>query len=196
MFNFNAIFLIVIIFSKYFFMDWLSVVIEVLKIFIPLAILAATVIYTIRSFLERDEKVRLIEAKVNSSKDVTLIRLQAYERMALLLERIHPAYVMNRVWQSEMNARELQYAFTMTIQAEYDHNVAQQIYISSEAWGLIAEAKEELIKLANMIGNALPQDSPAAQFSKFYLDAVANAGKPLPNETALSFLKQEIAQIL
>lgn len=177
-------------------MDWLSVVIEVLKIFIPLAILAATVIYTIRSFLERDEKVRLIEAKVNSSKDVTLIRLQAYERMALLLERIHPAYVMNRVWQSEMNARELQYAFTMTIQAEYDHNVAQQIYISSEAWGLIAEAKEELIKLANMIGNALPQDSPAAQFSKFYLDAVANAGKPLPNETALSFLKQEIAQIL
>ncbi len=196
MFNFNAIFLIVIIFSKYFFMDWLSVVIEVLKIFIPLAILAATVIYTIRSFLERDEKVRLIEAKVNSSKDVTLIRLQAYERMALLLERIHPASVMNRVWQSEMNARELQYAFTMTIQAEYDHNVAQQIYISSEAWGLIAEAKEELIKLANMIGNALPQDSPAAQFSKFYLDAVANAGKPLPNETALSFLKQEIAQIL
>ena len=82
------------------------------------------------------------------------------------------------------------------IREEYDHNVAQQIYISSEAWGLIAEAKEELIKLANMIGNALPQDSPAAQFSKFYLDAVANAGKPLPNETALSFLKQEIAQIL
>jgi len=177
-------------------MNWLSVLLEIIKITLPTLIVAIAVIYTIRSFLERDEKVRLIESKINASKDVTLTRLQAYERMTLLLERMHPAAVLNRVWQSNMNAKELQYAFTITVQAEYDHNLAQQIYISSESWGLIGEAKEELIKLANMIGNALPQEATAAQFSKIYLDTVANAGQPLPTETALIFLKQEFTQIL
>jgi hypothetical protein len=177
-------------------MNWLSIILDILKIILPALIVAFAVIYTIRSFLARDEKVRLIESKINAAKDVTLTRLQAYERMTLLLERMHPASVINRVWQSNMSAKELQYAFTITLQAEYDHNVAQQIYISSEAWELIAEAKEELTKLANMIGNSLPQDATAAQFSKIYLDTIANSGHPLPTETALNFLKQEFTQVL
>jgi len=177
-------------------MNGLTLLLDTLKYVLPSLIVAATAIITVRYFLQRDQKIRLLEAKVNSSRDVTLTRLQAYERMTLLLERIHPQAVFNRVWQSDMTARELQYAFTITIQAEYDHNTAQQIYISADAWNLVTQAKNELIALANSIGNAMPPDFTAAQFSKVYMDTINSEETQLPTATALAFIKQEVAQML
>jgi uncharacterized membrane protein len=90
---------------------------EAMKLTVPALLVAAAVVYIVRMFINKDQQMRILEAKMNSNKDVTMIRLQAYERMILLLERMHPSSVIQRVIEPGMNARGLQFAMTTTIQS-------------------------------------------------------------------------------
>lgn len=177
-------------------MDWKILVLEILKYALPLVILSATVIYLFYSFMKRDQQIRLIESKVLLSKDALLIRLQAYERLTLLCERIHPASLINRVIQPSMSAKELQYALVATMQAELEHNFAQQLYVSADAWNLIVSAKNEVAKMINLMGNNLSAETTARQFSEMIILGIENSGQTLPSQIALAFLKSEAKELL
>lgn len=164
---------------------------EIAKLTIPALLLAGVVVYLVRLFLQRDQQMRILETKINANKEVIIIRLQAYERMVLLLERMHPSAVIQRVLEPGMNAKSLQYALVASVQTEYEHNFAQQLYVSSDAWNLITAAKTEIIKLINGIGTATTHETSAQEYSTMLLNAIVNAELPLPSQTALDFLKAE-----
>ncbi len=177
-------------------MDWTLFVTEALKIALPAVILAATVIYIIRSFMTRDQQLRLIESRVSLSKDTMIIRLQAYERMALLLERMHPSSLIQRLLEPGMTTRDLQYAMVTSIHTEVEHNFAQQIYISADAWNLIVSSKKELIKMVTMMASMIDAQAPAQQLANTILMGIENVEEPLPSQVALDFLKAEAKNIL
>jgi hypothetical protein len=177
-------------------MNWTLFAVEALKFILPAAILAVTVVYIIRSFMMRDQQLRLIESKIHLSKDAMIIRLQAYERMALLLERMHPSSLINRLLEPGMTTRDLQFAMVTSMHTEVEHNFAQQIYISADAWNLIISSKKELIKMVTMMASTIDANAPAQQFANTILRGIENVEEPLPSQVALDFLKSEAKNIL
>lgn len=163
---------------------------------IPTVFIGMGMYMIVRAFIRRDQDLRLLELRMATAKETRLLKLQAYERMALFLERIAPAAVISRVLDSDMVNHELQLAITHNIRSEFEHNLSQQIYISSDAWNLIVSAKDELIKATGMIAQKVSPDTAAPQVARIILEAIANSGQMLPNQTALEFLKHEARELL
>lgn len=80
-------------------------------------------------------------AKVKSQQEIAFpLRLQAYERMALFLERIKPENMFTRLNYSDLTVEDLQGAVIPDIKKELNHNIAQQIYIEPAIWDKIVLA--------------------------------------------------------
>jgi hypothetical protein len=94
-----------------------------------------------------------------------------------------------------MLSSELQYAIVKNIREEFEHNLSQQIYVSSSAWNLIVSAKEEMMKTVNLIGTQLPSESSAGQLINALFTGIQKANAPLPTEHALEFLKAECREL-
>ncbi|MFN8308388.1 MAG: hypothetical protein U0T73_00360 [Chitinophagales bacterium] len=168
---------------------------QLLLITAPMVLLGVGLIVLVRYFLQRDKEIRLLELRMAEGKETRLLRLQAYERMTLLLERIAPGAVIARVMEPDMQGSELQLAMIRMIRSEFEHNLSQQIYISSNAWHLAVSARDEIIKTIGLISQKVAYDVPAQQLARIILEAIANSGQPLPNQTALEFLKAEAKEL-
>ena len=94
-----------------------------------LIVLAATWIVMYKLFRNEQQK-REWELKKQSQKEITPIRLRAYERLALLLERTTPEHILSELNIGEMTVLELQQHLLRTVRVEFDHNLSQQIYVS------------------------------------------------------------------
>ena len=145
----------------------------------------------IRAFIRRDQDLRVLEIRASVGKETRMLRLQAYERMALFLERISPGAVISRVLTSDMVNHELQLAMIRDIRSEFEHNLTQQLYISSDAWNLIVSAKDEIIKAIGLIASHMPADTAGPQVARVILESMDKSGQMLPNHTALEYLKNE-----
>ena len=101
----------------------------------------------VKRYFDNEQKERLLEMKIDERQEtlraVTPIRLQAYERMALFLERISPDSLVLRCWKPGMDLRTLQGSMTKTIRDEWEHNLSQQVYLSTDLWTRIREAKDD-----------------------------------------------------
>jgi trans-2-enoyl-CoA reductase len=82
----------------------------------------------------------------------------------------------------------------VVIRTEFEHNLTQQIYMSSGAWEMIKNAKEEMIKLVNLVAMKLPEDAPASELTRMVIEA-SSAIKVLPTTLAIEYIKKEIGQI-
>ena len=93
-----------------------------------------------------------------------------------------------------MPARALQAELLKTIRSEFEHNVAQQIYMSSSAWKAVKAAKEETIKLINISSTKINDDAPGTELGKKILEMAAQL-EQTPSDFALDFLKREIKSL-
>ena len=166
---------------------------DILKIVLPAGIVFLTAFFTITKFLENEQKKRLLEMRKDDQKVITPIRLQAYERITMFLERISPSSLINRVHKNGMSARMLQAELIQTIRNEFNHNLSQQVYISDDAWNRVKNSKEEMIKLVNLASSKVKDDAPGAALSKVILQVSIKIDK-MPTDIAIEYLKKEIRQ--
>jgi len=122
-------------------------------------------------------------------------RMEAYQRAILYMERIHPVTIVMRMNQQNVNAVLFQSMLLKAIRDEYDHNVAQQMFISPNAWHLLKNAKEETVKLINVGASDLPSDASSSDLAKAIITLTADIN-PLPSEIAIKALKAEFQQLL
>ncbi len=101
----------------------LSVISNILLVTIPAAMVGGGLYWAIRAFIRRDQDLKIIELRAQSGKETRLLRLQAYERLVLFLERISLDSVISRVLDDNMNNTELQFMMTQAIKAEFEHIV-------------------------------------------------------------------------
>ncbi len=172
-----------------------EVLLEIIKIIFPAAIVFATSYFLLKGMLDKESKMRLYEIRKRDRKETMAIRLQAYERLALLLERISPGNLIPRVRQSGMSARALQIELMANIRAEFEHNLSQQIYVSSELWDTINIAKNQTLKVINLVSASIPEDADSLALSKAILDYYIQAERSLPTEKALDMLKIEVKEL-
>lgn len=128
----------------------------------------------------------------SKNTEITLpLRLQAYERMCLFLERITPNNLLLRLVPSASSALELQQLLLLEVREEFNHNLAQQIYISHEAWGHIVNAMNEIVSVINQAAAEVASEAPASELAKKIFAQVIQK-EIQPTTHALVFLKQEI----
>jgi hypothetical protein len=164
----------------------------VLLVIIPVAAVCFAVFYLIRNFFENEAKKLRMEIKKNNTEVLTPIRLQAYERIVLLLERISPNSLVMRVYKNGMNARMMQAELIKNIRSEFEHNLSQQIYISVKAWELVKTSKEETIKLINIASTKVDEQASGMDMANAVIEIAGQLPK-LPTQVAIEALKVELS---
>jgi hypothetical protein len=115
-------------------MNNMEMLFDILKITIPALIVFLTAYLLLRNMLRNSQDKRRQEIVLQNSRTVVPIRLQAYERIVLFLERTSLESLVVRTNTPGMTAAELHSALLTTIRSEFEHNLSQQIYMSQQAW--------------------------------------------------------------
>jgi hypothetical protein len=146
-------------------------------------------------FYQSEAEKRLWELKRLSQKEISPLRMRAYERLALLLERTTPEHMLVELNLAEMTLLQVQAHLMHTIRQEFDHNLSQQVYVSNELWDLINNAKQQTIAFVNSIAQQMPVGSNALDYAKRLITAYRTNGDT-PNDTALQALRNEARSLL
>ena len=166
-------------------------ILEILKYTLPALIVFLTAVVLIRGFFRNEEQRRSRQDSELNREKTLPVRMQAYERMALFLERVSPESLVMRVNKPRMTAAQLQSELLSAIRSEFEHNAAQQVYISSDAWEKIKIAKNNVISLINSAADQLKDDATSLTLSQKIFEQLVQLKSP-PTSEALEFLKKEI----
>ena len=169
----------------------MDLLLDILKYTIPALIVFLTVVVMLRAWSRNEEKRRKNEFNMHLSDDILPVRLQAYERSILLLERISPESMVLRVSRSDYTARQLQQELLSNITSEFEHNIAQQTYLSTEAWEKIKAAKNQVINLVNESAREVKPEASGPTLGKVILEHLSELNNP-PSQAAIDYLKQEV----
>ena len=171
----------------------MEAIIEFGKILVPAALVLYAMYLVVKMFVNKELEKASLEYRSNNSKEIIPIRLQAYERIVLFLERMSPNNLVMRLNQPDMSAVQLQSFMLKELRDEYNHNVSQQVYMSDEVWDLVKNAKEDLIVTINKSAEKLKEDSSSMDLAKVIFEEVMSKDVD-PITLALHEVKDEIRQ--
>ena len=161
------------------------------KILLP----AGTVLYAmylvIKSFLTKEMERKIIDIKIKNTETVLPIRLQAYERICLFLERISPNNLVIRLNDASLSAAQFQQVLVNEIRQEFNHNLSQQVYLSDEAWEMVKNAMEDIVSVVNIAAQQLKGDDKSVDLAKRIFELMMEKNND-PVLIALKKVKDEI----
>ena len=167
--------------------------IEVLLYAVPSLITGGVAYYLFDSYFKDQQNTRRWLLQKENQKESLPLRLQAYERLALFLERISPSKLLIRVAPISENKVDYQNFLIQNIEQEYEHNMTQQIYITDECWTMILTAKNTIIQ--NIRKTTLDKTvTNADQLREKILSNMLDGSSA--TQLALSYLKTEVIDIL
>ncbi|MBY0245706.1 MAG: hypothetical protein K2Q03_09655 [Sphingobacteriaceae bacterium] len=143
--------------------------------------------------LNKPPQIREKVIKVKENKQLLSLKLQAHERLIVFIERINPTNLLVRLHQNGIPMRDFQAIISNEIRAEYQHNITQQLYISTEAWNVIKKLKDDTLTMVNSAVQGLDENATGVDLSKKILQNMANI-KNSPYELTIDLLKQSIHQ--
>ena len=183
-------------------------IVTVIVVFVAFIVCGLFFYFLAKRWFDNQQKEQLLQMKIDERREmlktVTPIRLQAYERMALFLERISPSSLVLRCYQPGMDMKLLQGVMTKNIRDEWEHNLSQQVYLSTELWTRIREAKDEMINLVNAsavnlagqaVGESEEQAAAANDPTRLAASIFAASAQHSPCDAALEALHNEIHDI-
>ena len=165
-----------------------------------ISIVIAVVLAGLLAFLFWKQRQQVKSGRVDMDKSdnspaTRALKLQAYERLILLADRIAIPNLVARSNQAGLSAKEMQSLLTQTLRQEFDHNITQQIYVSAEAWTAVRDYKEQNLLIVNQIASFLPEEASGSDLNRALLDLlVQNPKASLQNivSEALSFEAKKI----
>lgn len=192
--------------GKYYIMDSMEKISDVLLYFIPaiLVLIGMFIVIkrfidnqtaTIKKFLEKEIQLKVAEDRNNRQKESLPLKLQAFERLILFLERISPNSLLVRVHRGGMTAVQLQAELVATIRAEFEHNLSQQIYVSEQAWEEVKDGKEEMLRIINNAFSHAGSNATGIQMSSQIFEQVLRM-ENFPTQKAVDFIKSEARKLL
>jgi hypothetical protein len=168
---------------------------DILKITIPALIVFFTAWVLLRNMIRNDQDKRRQEFILQNSRTITPIKLQAYERIVLFLERISLESLLLRVSTSDMTVTQLHSELLSTIRSEFEHNLSQQIYMSQQAWEVVKNARSNMIKIINSEVENIPANLPGMALSQKLLEKIMELEKE-PTRVAIDFIKGELSGMI
>lgn len=159
---------------------------------IPAVVTGVLAFYFFKQFVRNEDNRRNFLVRKELEKHALPLRLQAYERMALFLERISPAKLLVRTSPKSSNKEDYESLLIATIEHEFEHNLSQQIYLSDECWSIITASKNATIQLIRK-ASLLPKTDTANKLREVVLTEMME--KKPPSDAALSFIKSEVSDL-
>ena len=159
---------------------------------LPAIIVAAIAYYFFKGHIDNENKRRQFLLQKNLQKEAFPIRLQAYERMALFLERISPSKLLIRTPPTSSNKEDYESLLIATIEQEFEHNLSQQIYVSDKCWDIINAAKNTTIQLIRK-ANMLEKTDSANKLREVILTELMD--RQPPSNAALAYIKNEVSEM-
>lgn len=173
----------------------MTVVLEILKYTIPGLLVFLTAYFMLKTYLDKQYQLRLLEIQQEGKKSSTPLKLQAYERLSLLCERSSIPNLILRLKQKESTVASLRMAMLIALQQEFEHNVTQQIYVSDQLWEILKLARNETVNIIEAVAEPLDAQAPAEELAQRLL-AFNQQNEQQPMNTALQAIKREAGLML
>ena len=167
---------------------------DILIFTLPFIIVLAVIVLIVYYLLKLEKTRTDSGIRTKNASAILNIRLQAYERLLLFLERISPQQLVVRNNDPQLSVAEFQGILISNIREEYEHNLVQQLYISDEAWAGVEQARAWVMKLVNDAASGLDDNENAKNLAMLIVEREMKAEKNYI-ETAISTLKQEVRQL-
>lgn len=139
-------------------------------------------------------QITKIESNKENGQTLNKLKLQAYERLSLLLERTSIPALIQNLGGNGLTAREFKLLALKSINDEFNYNLSQQIYVSDQTWGMIKVVKEQTSILLQQVEKTLPENAGSAEFCIALINHLQEQGD-VPHEKGLKMIKQEIELI-
>ena len=159
---------------------------------LPAVVVGIIAFYFFNLHTRNEERRRRFLLHRENQKHSLPLRLQAYERMALFLERIAPGNLLLRVKPHSKDKEAYTAALLKTIEQEFEHNLAQQIYVTEECWNVIKASKNATITNIRKVSSQ-PEIEDADQLRQSIIKALLD--QQPPSETGLAFIKKEVKKL-
>ena len=171
----------------------METLIEFAKILLPAALVLYAMYLGVKVMIARELTTKELELRHKNIEITLPVRLQAYERMILFLERISPNNLVVRVNQPDLSARAFHQILLSEIRDEYNHNVSQQVYMSIDVWEEVKTAKEDLITAINAAANGMPEESTSLDLARRVFEYLMEKNID-PIDHAIKSMKAEISK--
>ena len=180
-------------------------IVELIGIIVPILSLTALIIFILTSKKESAQIPQPITIQTSQpnqpvstqNETVKLIlphRIDAYQRLVLFLERISPNSLVMRKFGNYQSAKQLQQDLLSTIRSEYEHNIAQQVFVSPQGWKMVKDSKEQIIQLINIAASQVEENASAIDLSSKIFELTAEFEK-LPSEITTEYLIEELQKL-
>ncbi|MFN8354985.1 MAG: hypothetical protein U0Y10_11095 [Spirosomataceae bacterium] len=169
----------------------MELLMDLLKIVLPAGLVLYAMYLTVRTFVSKQFAEKQFDLKAETARTLLPIRLQAYERMTLFLERISPNNLLLRTYGQATTVLEFQQLLLSEIREEFNHNLSQQVYMSHEAWELIRQAVNQVMTVVNAASQSVAPEAPAIELSRRIFDILLQQQID-PTAEALHFIKDEV----
>lgn len=168
-------------------------IIEISKYTIPSIVTGVVAAYFLKQFVYIENNKRNFEALKIKKKESLPKKLEAYERMILFLDRINLNNIVYRINAENINKIEYAKLLLTQINAEFEHNLVQQVYISQECWKLIEDTKNTILN--NITAYSMQENINTGEDLQKLLIEIGNDGES-PTKIAQQFIQQEVQSIL
>lgn len=174
---------------------WLATLLEIIKITVPALVVFFTVYYLMKTYLDKQYQLKVLEFKQLQSGATVPARLQAYERLSLFCERIAIPSLMLRLREEGQSNALLRMAMLITIQQEFEHNITQQVYVSEQLWQIVKIARDNtVLEINGLYENVDPSGSSKELASTLLNQQESRSASSL--STALSAIKKEASILM
>lgn len=124
------------------------------------------------------------------------LKLAAFERLTLFIERNKIDNLIHRLYQTGMNTQTMRQVMLQAIREEFDHNVTQQLYVSAVIWDAVTKVKDQNMFIINQVAAILPPETPAIEFNKQLIQVINQHENTTINHVVLDALRYEAQQLL
>lgn len=161
----------------------------------PALLVAVSVYMVLQKMLKNDEARQNFTLRKATQQKTVIMRLQAYERLILFLERISPDSLVLRIHQQNSNNQDFHVLLLAVIREEFEHNLAQQLYVGSDAWETVKAAKESIVMHINESAAQINAENPSIELARLIVENYAQDGKTNLILAAKNMLKSEAKKI-
>jgi hypothetical protein len=173
---------------------WIEAILEIVKLTIPALIVFFTIDRLMRQYLGHQLQLQYNETRKRGQDITTPLRLQAYERLSLLCERIDLPSLILRVRPEGIKAGEYRLALLLAIQQEYEHNITQQVYVSAQLWEIIKIARDDNMQVIEHALAQVPANEEARKLAEAILQVLLQRGESATQKAQLA-IKREAASL-
>jgi hypothetical protein len=167
---------------------------ELLKYVLPAGMVLGAVALVLRESRQKAEQKQRYSVFQGALNQIVPLRLQAHERLLIFLERIKFENLLMRVDGRGKNAKTYQVELIAEIRAEFEHNIAQQLYIDRETWEGIVRAKEHTIGFIHQTAQALPAEAGGSDLGKLLLREMVRT-EVVPTMDAIGQLRRDVQKM-